>query len=98
MEDYLDPAGSSFESFLEEAGIRDEVYGAAIKAVLARQFENALVERNLNKSALAKKMQTSRTQVQRVLDPGAVSVSLETLDRAAAAMGKRLEVRLVDEN
>jgi len=88
--------GSSFEDFLEEEGIKEEVYGEAIKAVLAWEIENARKEHSLTKSKMAVAMGTSRTQVERVLDPHNVSVSIDTLDRAARSVGKRLKLELVD--
>lgn len=89
-------AGGTLESFFEDLGERDEVYGAALKRVLAWQFEQCRNGQHLSKAALAVKMGTSRPQLDRVLDPDNVAVSLETLARAAAALGKRLQIGLVD--
>lgn len=96
MTDHVDPAGDTFESFLEVIGIREDIYGEAIKKAIAWQLDEARNAAGMSKGALAKHMKTSRTQVDRVLDPTNVAVSLETLDRAAQALGKRLEIRLVD--
>jgi antitoxin HicB len=93
--DTHDPLGDSFESLLESEGIRDEVYGAAIKRVIAFQLEEARTSADISKTAMAASMETSRTQVNRVLDPENVAISLELLDRAAKAVGKRLRVDLV---
>ena len=93
---YQDPMGDSFESFLEAQGMKDEVYGAAVKRVIAFQLEAARTGSDLSKTAMAEAMDTSRTQLGRVLDPENVAVSLELLDRAAKALGKRLKVELVD--
>lgn len=90
------PLGQSFEDFLTEQGIRDEVYSTALKRVLAWQFETARKNAKLGKTDLARAMKTSRTQIDRVLDPENVAVSLETLSRAAQALGKRLKIELVD--
>lgn len=90
-----DPLGDSFESFLESEGIKGEVYGAAIKRVIAYQLEAARDAADISKTAMAQAMETSRTQVNRVLDPENVAISLELLDRAAKAVGKRLRVDLV---
>ena len=90
------PVGTTLESFLEECGIREEVYSAAIKDVIAWQFEQARQAKGISKVKLAAAMGTSRTQVSRVLDPENVAVSLDTLVRAASALGKRLEIQLVD--
>jgi len=90
------PVGATLDSYLEENGIRDEVYSAAIKDVIAWQFEQARLANGMSKVRLASAMKTSRTQVERVLDPQNVAVSLDTLVRAAAALGKRLKVELED--
>lgn len=92
----VDPAGGSLESFFDGTGDRDEVYGAAIKAVISWQMEECRKEKHVTKSAMATKMGTSRTQVERVLDPTNVAVSLGMLAKAAHSLGKRLNVELVD--
>lgn len=94
--DECSPLGDSFESFLEGEGIRDEVYGEAIKRVIAWQLEEARKASDLSKTAMADAMNTSRSQVERVLDPENVAISLDVLNRAALAVGKRLKVELVD--
>ncbi|WP_029014689.1 XRE family transcriptional regulator [Niveispirillum irakense] len=91
----LDPLGDSFESFLESEGIKEEVYGTAIKRIIAFQLEAARDAADISKTAMAQTMETSRTQVNRVLDPENVAISLELLDRAAKAVGKRLRVELI---
>ncbi len=91
-----DPLGDSFESFLDEQGIKDEIYGAAVKRVIAYQLEAARQSADLSKTSMALAMDTSRSQVGRILDPENVAVSLELLDRAAKALGKRLKVELID--
>ncbi|HYC05745.1 MAG TPA: helix-turn-helix transcriptional regulator [Azospirillaceae bacterium] len=88
--------GGTLEDLLAEEGIRDEVYDEAVKRVIAWQFEQAMQADGVAKAALAKAMGTSRTQVDRILDPENVAVSLETLDRAARALGKRLRITLED--
>ncbi len=90
------PVGDALESLLKKQGIRDEVYDAAIKRVIAWQFEKARKARALTKVAMAKTMGTSRSQVDRVLDPDNVAVSLDMLNRAASALGKRLRIELED--
>ena len=90
------PAGETLDSFLEEQGIREEVYSTAVKRVLAWQFDEARKNAHLDKVALANAMRTSRSQLDRVLDPENVAVSLGTLNRAALALGKRLRIELVD--
>lgn len=90
------PVGESLENFLEQQGIRDEVYEHAIKAVLAWELGEAMRRQKLTKTALAARLGTSRTEIYRLLDPNNDAVSLATLKRAAAAVGKRLKVDLVD--
>ncbi len=92
----IHPIGSSFESFLEEEGLLDSVDEAAIKEVIAWQIEKGMSKQGLTKTALAEAMQTSRTQVNRLLDPANTGVSMHTLYRAAAVLGKSLRIELVD--
>jgi DNA-binding Xre family transcriptional regulator len=87
--------GSAFEDFLREDGIADEVDAAAVKRVLAWQIGESLKAQKISKNELAKRMGTSRTQVDRLLDPANARVQLDTLQRAAAALDKRLIVDLV---
>ncbi|MGL4198658.1 MAG: helix-turn-helix domain-containing protein [Allorhizobium sp.] len=96
MSDSNPSVGGSLEDFLEELGERDEVYGEAIKRVLAWEIEEARKTQSVSKSEMALRMGTSRTQVERVLDPQNVAVSLDTLERAARSLGKKLRVTLVD--
>jgi antitoxin HicB len=96
MSDSNPSVGGSLEDFLEELGERDEVYGEAIKRVLAWEIEEARKTKSISKSEMASRMGTSRTQVERVLDPQNVAVSLDTLERAARSLGKKLVVTLVD--
>ena len=87
--------GSSFDDFLKEEGIYDQVRNAAVKEVLAWQIDRYRREQGLSKSALAKRMETSRSQLDRLLDPSNTQVQLDTLQRAAAALGRTLVVELV---
>jgi hypothetical protein len=89
-------SGSSFEDFLEEEGIREEVETAAIKRVLAWQFEQEMQRQRKTKRAMATEMKTSRSQLDRLLDPHNTAVSLDTLSRAAQILGKRLVLRIED--
>ena len=86
--------GSSFDDFLEEEGLRADAEAAAIKRVIAYQIEIEMKQANLSKSAMAEKMHTSRTALDRLLDPTNVSVTLQTLERAALALGKSLKIEL----
>ena len=87
--------GSSFDDFLQEDGIYEEVTARAIKRVIARQLDALMRDQGLTKSALAKRMQTSRAQLDRLLDPENESVTLATLARAAQAVGRQLRMELV---
>lgn len=88
--------GSNFQAFLEEEGIAEEVNAAAIKQVLAWQIGQAMEAQRLSKTEMARRMRTSRTQLDRLLDPANDKVSLETMHRAASAVGKRLVLGLRD--
>jgi hypothetical protein len=88
--------GSTFDSFLEEEGIRNDVQGAAIKRVLAWQFAQAMEQQKKTKLGMARELKTSRSQLDRLLDPANTSVSLETLTRAASVLGKRLVFEIRD--
>jgi len=89
-------SGSTFDSFLDEEGIREEVEAVAVKRVLAWQLERARQEQHKTKQAMARQLRTSRSQLDRLLDPGNVSVTLDTLTRAARALGKRVIIRVAD--
>jgi antitoxin HicB len=87
--------GSSFDEFLKEEGIYEEVTARAIKRVIARQLDALMQNQGLTKSSLAKRMKTSRAQLDRLLDPDNESVTLDTLTRAAQAVGRQLRMELV---
>jgi len=87
--------GSSFEDFLKEEGIFDASNAAAVKKVLAWQIEQAMRTQHITKSAMAARMHTSRSQLERLLDPEKTGVSLETIQRAAAVVGRELRVEMV---
>ena len=87
--------GSSFDEFLKDEGIYEEVTARAIKRVLARQLDALMQDQGLTKSELARRMQTSRAQLDRLLDPDNESVTLATLTRAAHAVGRQLRMELV---
>ena len=91
-----DRSGSTFDSFLEEQGIREEVEAVAIKRVLAWQLGQAMRKQQKTKRAIAKQLRTSRSQLDRLLDPNNVSVTLDTITRAAHALGKRIVIRVAD--
>ena len=87
--------GSSFDSWLREEGIYEEVTVAAIKRVLARQLEAAMKEKHFSKAAMARRMRTSRSALDRLLDPDYDAVTLSTLRKAAIAVGRQLRLELV---
>ena len=84
--------GSSFDAFLEEDGLRDEVEAVALKRVLIWHLEQQMQAQRLTKTALAARLGTSRTQLGRLLDPENASVQLDTMARAARAVGLRLKL------
>ncbi len=86
--------GSDFDDFLEEEGLLAEVEATAVKRVIAFQIEQMMHEKQLSKTALARLMRTSRSAVNRLLDPDNPSVTLTTLEEAALALGKRLSISL----
>lgn len=86
--------GSSFDEFLKEEGILDEVEDTAIKKVIAYQVKKAMEKKHLTKAELARLMRTSRTAVDRLLDPENESMTLNTLRHLASALGLRLKISL----
>ncbi len=85
--------GSSFDSFLQEEGLMAEAEATALKRVLAYQIKQEMELQNISKTALAKMMRTSRSSVDRLLDPKNSSVTLLTLENVAVALGKRLKLQ-----
>lgn len=86
--------GSRFDDFLREERLLEEVEATAVKRVIAYQIAAEMKRHKLTKSAMASRMKTSRAALDRLLDPLNASVSLLTLERAAAALGKKLKVEL----
>ena len=86
--------GSSFDDFLKEEGIYEEVQARAIKRALAEQLDDAMQSSMLSKVNMAQRMATSRSQLDRVLDPSNLSIQLDTLIKAARAVGRTVEIRL----
>ena len=86
--------GSSFDDFLVEDGLLDEASAQAVKRVIAYQIAKAMEARGLTKIAMAKRMSTSRAQLDRLLDPTNSKVQLDTVHRAAAAVGHKLRLEL----
>ena len=92
----VEHTGSTFDSFLEEEGIREEVEAVAVKRVISWQLAEAMRKKKKTKQAMARELHTSRSQLDRLLDPQNVAVSLDTISRAAKALGKRLIIRIAD--
>jgi len=89
------PLGSSFDSFLQDDGLYEEATLAATKRVLAMQIAREMETQNLSKTKMAERMHTSRSALARLLDPDNESVTLQTLDRAARSLGRRIAVALI---
>ncbi len=87
--------GSSFDSWLCEESIQEEATAGAVKRVLARQVQAVMAEGGLSKAEMARRMRTSRSQPDRLLDPENESVTLSTLRKAAAAIGREVRLELV---
>src|ERR1019366_2496877 len=92
----VEHTGSTFDSFLEEEGIREEVEAVAVKRGISWQLTEAMRKKKKTKHALANELNTSRSQLDRLLDPQNIAVSLDTITRAARALGKRLIIRIAD--
>lgn len=86
--------GSSFDDFLAEEAMLEESTAVAIKRVIAWQIAEEMQAQHLTKTALAKKMRTSRAALNRLLDENDASLTLTTLASAAAALGKKIDLRL----
>lgn len=86
--------GSRLDDFLKDQGVLEEFEAAAIKRVIAWQIANEMKVRKLTKVAMAARMKTSRAQLDRLLDPEDGNVTIETLQRAASALGRHLHVEL----
>src|SRR3981081_4217556 len=89
-----DLSGSTFDSFLEEHGIREEVETVATKRVLAWPLEQEMKRQRKKKQAIAQELQTSRSQLDRLLDPRNTAVTLETITRVAKVLGMKVIVRI----
>ena len=86
--------GSSFDDFLKEDDLLEEATAVAIKRVVAHQLATLMEDQGLTKAEMARRMETSRAALDRLLDPENPSVTLQTLQSAAAAVGSRLRVQL----
>ncbi|MFA6134934.1 MAG: helix-turn-helix transcriptional regulator [Phycisphaerae bacterium] len=88
------PLGSSFDKFLRDDGLYEEATLGATKRVLAEQLRRAMNRQHLTKTEMARRMHTSRSALERLIDPANENVTLQTLDKAARAIGRRLTVVL----
>jgi antitoxin HicB len=88
--------GSSFDDFLDEENLLTQINEIAIKRVIAWQLQQEIETKQMTKTSVAKAMGTSRAAVDRLLDPDNSSVTLNTLDRAARVLGKRIKIELVE--
>ena len=87
--------GSDFDEFLESENLLSEVEAISIKRVIAYQIKQAMNNEGLSKSEMAKKMNTSRSSLDRLLDPDNPSVNLQTITKAAVTLNKKLKFELV---
>jgi len=86
--------GSSFRDFLKEEGIYEDATAHAIKRVLVWQISEAMKKQRITKVVMARRMKTSRAQLDRLLDPNNDKVQLDTVQRAAVAVGRKLHMEL----
>ncbi len=87
--------GSSFDDFLAEEGLLAEVEATAIKRIIAYQIEQEIKNKGWTKTEMAKRMKTSRSSLDRLLDPQNSSVSLQTITKAVSTLGKKLKIELI---
>jgi transcriptional regulator with XRE-family HTH domain len=87
--------GSSFNDFLKEEGLDQEASAVAIKRVLAWQLEKAMAKEGVTKNEMAKRMRTSRSQLERILDPDNDKIQLDTVFKAARVLGRELRLELL---
>lgn len=87
--------GSTFEAFLKEEGTYEETTATAVKRVLAWQLEQAMAKKQMSKNQMAKAMKTSRSQLDRILDPDIEAIQLDTIIKAARVLGREVRIELV---
>jgi hypothetical protein len=90
------PPFQDFDEFLESRGIKERTNAAVEKRVIALQLDRRRKECNMSKAELARAVGTSRTQIDRILDPTSDNISLVALHRVARALGKKIHFELVD--
>jgi len=86
--------GSDFEDFLESQGMLEDCRASAIKFKLARELERAMSKQNISKAEMAKRLKTSRSGIDRLLDPDNTSITLNTMAKVAHLLGKRIDFAL----
>ncbi|MFI4910448.1 MAG: XRE family transcriptional regulator [Sedimentisphaeraceae bacterium JB056] len=89
------PTGSSFDEFLREENIYEKTTLLAAKKILAMQIAEEMKQQHISKTQMARKMNTSRSSLERLLDPECGSITLQTLDKAAHSLGRRIAISLV---
>ncbi len=87
--------GTNFDDFLAEEGMLAEAEAVAIKRVIAYQLAETMKKEHITKTEMAKRMNTSRSAIDRLLDPLNTSITLATIESAVNAMGKRLQIQMV---
>ena len=87
--------GSSFDEFLQEEGMLAQAEAVAIKRVIAFQLEETMAKEHISKTEMAKRMNTSRSAINRLLDPPNTYITLATIESAVAAMEKQLQIQVV---
>ncbi len=87
--------GSDFDDFLNDEGLLADTEATAIKRVIAFQVDSLMKERKISKTSMVKQMNTSRSSLDRLLDPANTSITLQTLERAAHVIGKKLKIEFV---
>ena len=90
--------GPNFDDFLQEEGILEEVNVAAIKSIIADNLQQYMKDHTITQTAMAKQLQTSRSGLQRLLDPKNYTVTLLTLNRAASIVGKKFAINLITDS
>ena len=86
--------GTNFDTFLEDEGLLEETTATAVKRVIAYQLAEKMAEDKLSKAEMARRMDTSRSALDRLLDPDNSSVTLQTLQSAVQALGGRLKIEI----
>jgi len=90
--------GQGFDNFLQEEGIYEQVQLNALKKTLAYQIKKMMDEQGIRKTEMATRMKTSRSSLERLLNEQTYNVTIATISKAAAVLGKRVEMSLVDNN